>query len=198
MNLLTKFNLWREKQNLAPRSAFRRVLKKQLLFAWEGKYGVVKKPWFVHYAGAIATGLVVVLTGTTGAYAYTSPQVTDGTLLYPVKRAIEKVEEKTKTTPEAKAAFYLKQIDRREAEKAVLAGQQKRVKRVEVEIEKNEESLSIVEREISTSTSPGIKARVEEQLKKRKERLERRGWVLQKQKQEAVKSGQETGSEDNH
>lgn len=172
MNLITRWNLWRAEQKLNPRAVFRRALKNRLLTVWESHYGRVPEPWLVHYAKAFTVGLIVVFTGTTSAYAYTSPQVTDGTILYPVKRAIERVEEKTKTTPEAKAAFYLKQIDRREAEKTILAHQQKRVKKVEVEIEKNEESLATAEQRIATSTSPVIKARAQKRLKKRKEWLE--------------------------
>ncbi|MBI5729001.1 MAG: hypothetical protein HY983_02040 [Candidatus Magasanikbacteria bacterium] len=195
MNLLARWNLWRAKQKLNPRAAFRRTLKNRLLTVWETRYGGVASPWFIRrYAGAFATGMIVVLTGTTGAYAYTSPEVTEGTILYPVKRAIEQVEEKIKTTPEAKAAFYLKQITRREAEKNILKRRQKRVEKVEAEIEKNEGSLAAVEQKIATSTSPEIKARAHERLEKRKERLERRPDTLEG-KEETVKREEENEAE---
>ena len=69
---------------------------------------------------AMGFASIFIFTGATGAYAYTSPSVTNGTILYPVKRAIEQVEERLQKTDEEIAEFHAKMMDRRIAEAEIL------------------------------------------------------------------------------
>lgn len=121
MSLKTRYNLFKIKRSLSPSAVFKASLQKDLDQAWDAKYGKVS--WFhsglMYRAGAMAVA-VLVLAGSGGAYAYNSPDVTEGNILYPVKKVIENVEEITKITPEAKAKFLLKKIERREAERAII------------------------------------------------------------------------------
>lgn len=133
MYLRTKYNLLRIKRGLSPSAVFKAHLQKDLNKAWNAKYGKVS--WFqtgvLYKVGAIAVA-VLVLVGSGGVYAYSSPDVTEGNILYPAKKAIERIEEITKITPEAKAKFYLKKIERREAEKEKLEAEVgQRVKKLE-------------------------------------------------------------------
>lgn len=111
------------KQDFAPSKVFKAGLWRNLNQAWNAQYG--RPNWlqigFLHKGAALAV-VVTLLIGSTGAYAYVSPEVTEGTALYPLKQAVESVEEAIKITPESKAKFYLKQIKRREREKEKLAG----------------------------------------------------------------------------
>ncbi len=121
MSLKTRYNLFKIKRSLSPSTVFKASLQKDLNKAWDAKYGKVS--WIhssiMYRAGAMAV-VVLVLVGSGGAYAYNSPDVTEGNILYPVKKVIENVEEITKITPEAKAKFLLKKIERREAERAII------------------------------------------------------------------------------
>lgn len=123
MNLKTRYNFWKIKQDFAPSKVFKRMLRRNLNQAWNAQYG--RATWLqiglLHKGAALAV-VATLLIGSTGAYAYVSPEVTEGTALYPLKQAVETVEEAIKITPEAKAKFYLKQIKRREREKEKLAG----------------------------------------------------------------------------
>ena len=121
MSLKNRYNLWNLKQDFAPGKVFKVGLERSLSQAWNAKYG--RPNWFqigLLHKGATFAVVVLLLIGSTGAYAYVSPEVTEGTAFYPLKQAVESVEEVIKITPEAKAKFYLKQIKRREAEKAGL------------------------------------------------------------------------------
>ena len=127
MNLKTRFNLWKLKRSMKPSVVFKAALRKDLGAAWDAKYGN-KAPWYqlgMHHAAASFTAITLILTGAGGVYAYNSPEVTEGSVLYPVKQAIETVEEVTKVTPEAKAKFYLKKIERRQAERKALERENK-------------------------------------------------------------------------
>lgn len=120
MNLKTRYFLWKFRKNAAPSAAFKNTLRADLSKAWGGVYGSV--PWYASLRIRPVVGLVaiVLLFVGSGTYAYGSSQITEGTMLYPVKQIIEHIEEVTKVTPEAKAQFLLKQIERRQAEKQVL------------------------------------------------------------------------------
>ncbi|MBP6859454.1 MAG: hypothetical protein KBC69_02445 [Candidatus Magasanikbacteria bacterium] len=195
MNLKTRYNLYRIKKSLSPSSTFKASLHKNLDKAWEARYG--KTLWYQsigwYQAGAFAA-VVLLLVGGGGAYAYSSPEITEGSALYPIKQAIETVEEVTKITPEAKAEFYLKKIERREAEKEILqkkvivkeikadiktreddiktevvGRQRKFLERnlVEKKIKKTEESIEKAEEQLEKISSKNIK--LEGQLKIRTE-----------------------------
>ncbi len=90
---------------------------------------------------AVLAGLVVVGSVSTATYAYNSPAVTVDSPLYPIKRNLEKVEEKLQRTPAQKVAFDLKQIARREAEASTLRAKRKATVDTEVEINQVEKKL---------------------------------------------------------
>lgn len=73
------------------------------------------------------TSVALVFGMGTGVYAYASPDVSEGTALYPIKRGIETVEQTLATTPEARAAFHVRMMGRRMREAERIASQQDRV-----------------------------------------------------------------------
>lgn len=119
------YKLWKENNALRPSRGFRSALWKKLDSAWQEIYQPkvfwYQMPVFKYSLVALVVLIVVGSTGV-GAYAYNSPEVTEGTRLYGIKRAIERVEEKVveRRAPEIRAKFYLKQIERRETEKQVM------------------------------------------------------------------------------
>mgnify|MGYP001581470191 FL=1 len=170
------------------------MLERDLSLAWNAKYG--RPSWLqiglLHKGVAFAV-VVLLLLGSTGAYAYVSPGVTEGTVFYPVKQVVESVEEATKITPEAKAKFYLKQIKRREAEREIIKKKnpateiKKEIKDAKVDkIEKTEESIERAEdrlekaQEVIEKTNSKNK-KLREEVKNRLEiRMERRQKQIEK------------------
>ncbi len=71
------------------------------------------------FALPVATVGLFLVTGV-GAYAYESPTVTDGHLLYPVKQGCEHVEAAMQLSGEAQANFHARMMERRLAEAEVL------------------------------------------------------------------------------
>jgi hypothetical protein len=57
--------------------------------------------------------MLPVLFGGTSAYAYSSPSVTEGSVLYPVKRGIESVQLRFRTAPDVQATYRLELYERR-------------------------------------------------------------------------------------
>ncbi len=167
------------KCSLKPGRAFNRTLWRKLDDAWSD-YHHVPRTWYQRHVMRLATaavsGFVVCASAATGAYAYTSPDVTEGNILYPIKQTLEQVEEKTKHTPEAKAQFYLKQLSRREAEKKTLEHRQERTERLEAQINQIEVKLEATEHELTTSTlvnNTELREKMYNRLEKRKNRLEK-------------------------
>jgi len=165
------YKLWKERNSLKPSCAFKLSLWKKLDKTWQETH-IQCNFWYQNrvfkYSMVSLVILAVVASSGVGAYAYNSPEVTEGTKLYPIKRAIEKVEEKTKKTPEAKAKFYLKQIQRREVEKDKLEKKSKRqvqLQQLEEKINKTEEQLEKVNTDLVTSS---LKDQVKQRLEKRK------------------------------
>jgi len=66
-------------------------------------------------AAGIASLLVVFGTGTS-VYAYSSPDVSDGHPLYPIKHGIEQIQERLALNPNQRAAFHADMMQRRMAE----------------------------------------------------------------------------------
>ena len=67
------------------------------------------------------TSVALVFGMGTGVYAYSSPDVNEGTALYPVKRGMEAVEGTFAITSDARAAFHARMMGRRmeEAERII-------------------------------------------------------------------------------
>ncbi len=159
MDLKTRYNLWKLKRAANPSVAFKATLRKNLNIAWNAKYGG-KMPWYQTGMARVATSFAMVtllLSGGGGVYAYTSPEVTEGSALYSVKQVIETVEEITKITPEAKAKFYIKKISRREAEREVL---EKKIQPPEIkpeEVKENKDEIKEEKKEVRQTVKEEIK-----------------------------------------
>lgn len=168
MNFLARYNLRKVKKGLSPDRCFKIALKKKLSAAWDEKYASgfewYQAAWFKR---AIAITAVIVIAGSlmTGAYAYTSSEVTTGTPLYPIKQQLEKVEEKLQVTPEAKAKFYLKQINKREAEAAVMKKRGQKIDQVVTQIKQTEDKLVNADINLEKVQSRDIKLRDEIKVK---------------------------------
>ncbi len=84
----------------------------------EQKKTFLKRIW--RFKTQFASAFILVLFSSTTLYAYNSDEVTNGSILYPLKRSTENVEELFATTPEAKTEHYSKMAKRRMRELAVL------------------------------------------------------------------------------
>lgn len=174
------FKLWKEKKALKPSRVFKLNLWKDLDNAWQRTHQR-NNFWYqnrIFRYGMVALAVVTFFVSSgVGVYAYNSSGVTEGTALYPIKKAIEKVEEKTKKTPEAKARFYLKQIDRREAEKRILEKKNKKeiqLYQLEEKIKNNENKLLEITEQLASSTlKDELKQRLEKHQLKLKEKIEK-------------------------
>lgn len=172
MSLKTRYNLFKVQKSLTPDSHFKASLLKKLRATWDNTYNT-KYAWYqtVFFNHAIGFATVVLMAGSlgTGAYAYTSPEVTQDSILYPIKERLENIEEIAQITPEAKANFYLKKIERRTEEKVVLQKKNveiKKIEKVERLIEKTEDKLEQTDK-IIVKTTHDVKLR-----EKVRERLE--------------------------
>ena len=157
-----RYNLWQAKRRLSPAAVFRRALWQKLEASWNQRH-LPNFSWYqtkLMRLGSVAmAGVMLAGSFGTSAYAYASSDVTDGTILYPVKQTLEGVEEKLQTTPEAKARFYLKQAGRREAEELVMGRRGKNIENVQNKLEQVEEKIIDVEKRIATSTPAGKQLR---------------------------------------
>jgi len=165
--MFVKYRFWKIKNDLSPSRAFKRSLWIKLEKLWTQK-GLAKLAWYqahwFRFSAAMALMIFVVSSLTTGAYAYVNPEVTPGTVLFPIKLAIESLEERAQITPEAKAKFVLKKISRRESEKATMEGNKKRgyiqrVKNIEKQIKKLEKNLEKMETKLNKKSEQGQKLR---------------------------------------
>jgi len=80
-------------------------------------------------AVGMASLLVVFGTGTS-VYAYDSPDVSDGHPLYPIKQGLERIEERFAATPETRAEFHAKMMERRIAEAERLDQTQEQIPKI--------------------------------------------------------------------
>jgi len=146
-----EYNLRRHRQMLNPDKKFKQDLLCLLKKEWDAKHEV-KTFWFqlsaVKYSMVALVILIVLASISTGAYAYVSPNVTEGTKLYGVKMILEKTEENFARTPEKHAELLLKQVKMREAERIVMfrRGQdttsvEKRINNLDLRIENISQSL---------------------------------------------------------
>jgi len=183
MDFKIRYNLWKAKDQLKPDAKFKADLWSKL----DARLHVetnTSHSWFetrqFKLAAALAVTILVVGTAGTGAYAYTSPDVTTGTPLYPIKQQLEKVEEKVQITPEAKANFYLKQIKRREAEAVVIQKRAQKTDQVEIQIQKTEDQIKQAETNLEKiqSKNPGLRTKIkgvmEKGIENRKFKLQNR------------------------
>ncbi|HLD61242.1 MAG TPA: hypothetical protein VJA27_03900 [Patescibacteria group bacterium] len=175
MNLFFRYKLWKARHSFSPT----RIFKRELLHHLQSLYPAdTRRASFryqlIGFRMGIATvaGLMVIGSIGTTTYAYASPAVAEGTVLYPLKQQIETIEERWYRTPEQKAKFYLRQIERREAERKVLRQKTQRTAKTEERIETLEERLITIEQNLKKNQDEKIQRAVRERLEKRKQRLE--------------------------
>lgn len=125
MSWKTLYNFYWLKKVSRPNRDFRQALWQNLSTEFEKLYPQPVFVWsyarLIKYSAAV---LVLVLLSSTigaGAYAFENPTVNESHWLYPLKRGVEKVEEKMTRTAGQKAVFNLKQMHRRQAEINALA-----------------------------------------------------------------------------
>ena len=181
---LLRLKLWWARRRALPSSAFRaqlwHTLEAQLRAAQVSAPVWYRARWFRSALASIGS-LLILASCATGAYAYTSPQVTIGTPLYPVKQQLESAEETLQVTPSQKAAFYLKKIDRRESEAAVLRARHEPTEATQQEIEKTVTQLRAITPELDArpDTDPILRARVHARLALHEHVLNVRGGLLE-------------------
>lgn len=185
MKLRLFYNLKKEQRVLSARPEFKKDLWNKL----EARLDVsAPLPWYRRPALeiAMAGGMLGFIFLGTGVYAYTSPYVTEGTPLYPVKIGLENIEEKTKLTTESKVEFYLKKAERRDEEKVVIIKKQPAtvasstapVKQKEIQktpVQKTEQAISQLETKLekikaklNTSTEDNaLRAAIDKRLSER-------------------------------
>ncbi len=181
MSLKTRLQLRKVKKQFSPSTQFKRELSRKLDSVWKVRYG--KPAWYqsglLYKVGAFAVVLLI-LAGGGGAYAYSSPTVTEGNPLYPVKKAIEKVEEITKVTPEAKVKFYLKTIARREAEKEQLEQEENKIEDQNIELERKDTSPAKPKRLVVHKIIDTRIEKTKKSLEQAEEKLERLSRIINK------------------
>ncbi|MFH1292492.1 MAG: hypothetical protein ABIH87_04845 [bacterium] len=164
-------NLKKWQKNLSPSRKFKKELWRELdnrcqiqnppIFAW-------LKPGRLKFAMVAVVVVLLVASGGAGAYAYTSPQVYEGTTLYKIKEKLEKLEEKTKRTAEAKTEFYVKQVQKREAEIRVMVDKNKDTSQTQERLQNVVNNLKKAHQLFvqSQKQNTGLQESVKEQLDK--------------------------------
>lgn len=196
MNFKLLYNLWQNRRSASPSAEFKNKLWKRLAANFDAQYSqnpvFIKLTVFKWVSAGVAFSLLLAGFGT-GAYAYNSPSVTPLDVLYPVKKAIEQVEEQTKKTPEEKADFYLKSLSKRdeEVDKIVEKFDDSRLEnsmRVTVKhVEDLEEHLAEVDAVLEENSVANpeliqkVRERLERKLEKRQEWIEKAEKKLQKE-----------------
>lgn len=181
-----RLKFWGLRKQLSPNKEFKNQLWQKLALNWDKqklpRYRFLESPLSRRLAGALA-GFVLVATSITNAYAYVSPDVTEDTPLYPVKKVIEHVVARTKFSPQAKANFLMNQISRRNAEAVVLKKRKANLGNIEAKIERTEDELKTVSDSLTSNTQfVDLKAKVKAVLEKRQKRLEDKINKLEDQK----------------
>ncbi len=108
-----------------PDAHFEQILKVKLRERFHHLYEKkeVKTPFFQgiwRLKIQFTSALILVLFTSTTIYAYNSDEITNGHILYPLKRSAENVEEIFATSPESKTSYYNKMAGRRIRELSVL------------------------------------------------------------------------------
>jgi hypothetical protein len=112
MNRVTEWKLKKLAKRSGPSAAFRSRLRQRLCEADPAAFGRAARQGWRVVAGS-ACAIVLALGTTTGVYAYQSPDVVEGTTLFPIKHGIERAQEALAVTPEAKAEVHATLLERR-------------------------------------------------------------------------------------
>lgn len=110
----TRLLLFSLRRRLQPRTEFRHALEARILSETKQMAPMpAVRRGMRPFSFAMSLAVVVLLLSGTTAYAYTNDAVVDGTPLYPVRMAVEQMEELTAVTSEVKAAVRLRHVQRR-------------------------------------------------------------------------------------
>ena len=114
MRLFIKYQLSQMRKSIRPRRAFRADLWMRLSDAYQAQYqeAVVCIPRY-RFAFVGISSVVLMFGMGTGVYAYESPEVVEGHPLYFMKSGIEGVEARFARSPEARARFHARMMERR-------------------------------------------------------------------------------------
>jgi hypothetical protein len=110
-----------------PSRQFQRTLWVKLDQRWHCAYPTMVISWRRLVAIPVASLCLVVVMGT-GTYAYASPNVADGDVLYPVKRSLESVESRFHRSEISRAQFERRMIRRRIQEGEILRNKLERIR----------------------------------------------------------------------
>jgi len=112
MNLITRYRLWTISRRAAPDAKFLNMMDARFLSKRAMSYAM--------RLSASLAALVLSLGLGTSAYAYSSDDITPDHPLYPIRTAVETVEETVAVTPALKQAVQTKMVQRRLREVQVL------------------------------------------------------------------------------
>jgi len=167
------------KHKVSPRPEFKRELWNTLEKSWQAHHLPMFRWYQTHwfrFSAHIVTIVGLFASFGTGAYAYSSPEVAEGTVLYPIKQQMESVEEKLNFTPQAKTKFLLKKLQRREAEKKFLESKHQKLEQTKEQIKQSEEQLQNLENELDDKNDSVLIDRVKKKLegsRKRERNMEK-------------------------
>jgi len=135
------------------------------------------------YATVVAIFVILVSSSSTGAYAYASGEVIDGTTLYPIKQHIERIEEKLQFSPKNKAQYYLKIMERREKEL-------EHIRKFRNSEKQTMENMNMMGKKLENAKvwfenqeikDPALKQRIEKKLEQRGKSMSGKSGMIQKQ-----------------
>lgn len=176
MNIKIRYQFWRIRGELKPNKQFKRALGSDLSLAWEARFQT-NYYWYqrtVFRLGAIGllAALIIISSGT-GAFAYYDPEVTVGKALYPVKRGLEKAEELITVTAEGEAKLYLKKMQRREAELAVLEIKRQKLEKIDSQLTNIKKELERAGDRLDDrkDNAKALKLKIREKLRQRPEKF---------------------------
>jgi peptidoglycan hydrolase CwlO-like protein len=168
-----------------PKRKFKKELWGQLSTEWQ-KEKMPGYSWYqmpqVRYG--VALSMIVILLGSsiTSTYAYSSSEVTEGTMFYPIKRNIEKLEEKFRKSPESKTKFYFKQIERREGELKRLQQHKRNVVKTQAHIQMMDKQIEKAQEWIKNKQiqNPQLKNKIENRIKMKRDFIQKSKIIINK------------------
>lgn len=182
-----RYHLWRAAKRASLSREFKASLWNTLNVAWAAKH-LPECRWYQQVLFKIGvgatTGVMAVASFGTAVYAYSNPEVTVGTALYPLKQKLEDVEEKLQRSPEDKAKFYLKRLSRREAEKVVLSQRHQNLGAVQNQIRGVEDKLEKISQLLDGTSlnDKTLRPRIQDRLRRKQENLKKREVKLESEK----------------
>jgi len=103
-------------KNLQSKSLPKKQFKKELRVDLCREFDCLYPSFVIRWRSALAMPLaviVIIVTMGTGTYAYASPEVNQNHALFPVKHSIEQLEMQLMRSPEAKAQYHARMMERR-------------------------------------------------------------------------------------